>query len=567
VALIYRALWQDDQSDLTRTVRDRFVEWIREKFGDVAVEGMGQTKLQVNGDVIEVSIQEAIGEVGANAMMEVIRATLVETRNDGGSRWETKVRAWKTTTDDQPWATHGWVWVDVLTVGEDIEPRLLSPAAPRIVRNLLPRSGSAHINGIPLDTDVLRYFGESEGEALAEFISTMERKQPTVVFVDSGDSAKYLPNPSLYTFEDIVDRARQQVAGIGRVAVVDSAAAAAFTEALGKSHGVWGDAFRIYMRDVDPAIPGDAIRHPYVAATRYMRDLGAAAHLIGRALSPISAIQRPPKEYDTAKEILDHSLAGDDYAALFRLATQEADSAKQEVLDLRQQVNAMTNLIEGQAIDGEIMTETINQLRNDTDVLSRHVQYLRERLGKVSVADRFAESALAYVTIPTAAESTSQAVGMARQYLHGYLSIPDDAVDADDLGKMDSTNASGAIAANAWHGFRALHAYAQAMAEPRARGDSFWTWCEKSDHPWKWRATPTSLAMRESETIKNRPECRTFPVSTTVSASGRIYMDKHLKFDTNGELAPRIYFHFDPSEPRVHVGFFGPHTRLKNSTT
>jgi hypothetical protein len=567
VPLVYRALWQDDQSELTRTVHERFLEWMREKFGDITVEGGGPTVLRLNGDVIEISVQEAIGEVGADAMMEVLRATLVESRNDGGSRWETNVRAWKTTTDDRPWATHGWVWVDVSTVGEDIEPRVLSPAAPRIVRHLLPPSGSAHVNGIPLDTDVLRYFGEAEGDALAEFITSTERKQPIVVFVDSGVSDIYLPSGSTYTFNDIIDRARRQVAGIGRVALVDNAAAAALTEALGKSHGVWGDAFRIYMRDVDPAIPGDAIRHRNVAPTRYMRSLGTAAHLIGRALSPVSAMQRPPREYDTAKAILDHSVAGDDDAVLYRLAQQESDSARQEVTDLRLQVNAMTNLIEGQTIDGEIMAETINKLRAETDALSRHVEYLQARLEKVSVADRFADSALAYALVPAAADSASQAVSMARRYLTRHLSIPDGAVDDDDLRKMDSTNASGAIAANAWHGFRALYAYAKVMAQPHVRGESFWTWCEKSDDPWKWRATPTSLAMRESETIRNRPESRTFPISRTVSASGSIYMDKHLKFDTNGELAPRIYFHFDPSEPRVHVGFFGPHIRLKNSTS
>jgi hypothetical protein len=195
------------------------------------------------------------------------------------------------------------------------------------------------------------------------------------------------------------------------------------------------------------------------------------------------------------------------------------------------------------------------------------VDYLRQQLSTLEGGDGFLGTEAAYaVSIPTEAASATEAVELARKHLSDRLTIHGDAVDPSDLAKLDSANASVSIAANAWHGFRALHGYAEAMALP-GNTDSFWTWCENSDHPWKWRATKTSLAMRESQSVSDHPESRTFPVAYEVDPSGKTYMDKHLKFDTNGEHAPRIYFHLHAETAHVHVGYFGPQTKLKNSTS
>ena len=77
--------------------------------------------------------------------------------------------------------------------------------------------------------------------------------------------------------------------------------------------------------------------------------------------------------------------------------------------------------------------------------------------------------------------------------------------------------------------------------------------------------------MVESETVNNSPklrQARMFRISTDVSPSGTIYMQAHLKIATGGgNLAPRIYFHFDDEQCRVHVGFFGPHKLVPNTKT
>jgi len=567
VTLVYRALWQDDEGQLIDTVRNQFLAWTRDKYPALQINATdGRTLYETNTDSIEIVIERGTGQFEPGNTMDVLRTSLIETRNQGGSRWETKIRCWKSAPDVEPMSGAGWVWVDTTAVGEDIDPRTLSPAAPKIVRSLLPASRSAHINGIPIDTQTLRYNGAAEGEALAELITSMDRKLPIAVFADTPEFYRHLPATAPYTLDDIVGRVSNRIAGIGRVAVIDSKAAAALTDALGEPHGLWGGAFRIYMRDVDPAVSNDAGRHRYVLASRYTQQRDAAAQIIARALAPVSAVQRPPASFDRAKEILDHAVAGDDFEALYHLAIEESEARKQDIIELREQVKLLSEQIDGQAIDAEIATETLNELRADNDFQSRHVDYLRQQLASFDRGDGFIGTAAAYsAAIPTEAASASEAVAFARQFLYDRLTIHDDAVDPADLAKLDSANASAAIAANAWHGFRALHGYAEAMARP-GNTDSFWTWCQNSDHPWKWRATKTSLAMRESESVSNRPEIRTFPVAPEVDPSGKIYMDKHLKFDTNGEHAPRIYFHLHAETAHIHVGYFGPHTKLKNST-
>lgn len=565
MTLIYRALWQEEDPELTRQVRDQFLSWLGCKYPAVSLDERGRASFVSDQNFVDVTLDEGLGEVEDSAIMAVIRASLIETSKNGGARWETKIRAWHTVSDDDAHLPRGWVWADVAAVGEHIDPQTVSPAAPRIVRNLLQLSSATDAAGIPLDTEVLRYHGPVEGESLADLICAPERRLPLVVFADTDDASGYFRDAG-YTISDIAICAQHKIAGIGRVAVADHQAVIALKAALGQSHAVWRGAFRIYMRDVDPAVENDSTRHRYVLPTRYAHRLGTAAHIIARSLSPVSAIQRPPPDYETAKDIVDRVVAGNDMAALYQLAIEENEGFKREVVASRERVNSMTEQIEGHAIDIEIMTDLLNSLRSENDLQRRHVEYLQTRLEKLDASDGFNASGAAFVAIPAAVTSASEAVSEARRHLSDYLSIPAAAADPYDMEKLDSARASKSIAAHSWHGFRALHAYAKTMGQPGVRGQSFWDWCKTSGDTWVWRATQTSLAMKESDSVANHPELRTFSVSAEVSPTGWMYMDKHLKFETNGEHAPRIYFHFDPHSCRVHVGYFGPHSKLKNST-
>ena len=111
-------------------------------------------------------------------------------------------------------------------------------------------------------------------------------------------------------------------------------------------------------------------------------------------------------------------------------------------------------------------------------------------------------------------------------------------------------------------GLQALQAYAE-EAEHFTGG--FWEWCEHSNHPNTWNASPQKLAMSESDTVKNDGRLwrmRRFLVSTEVEPNGYKHMEAHLKIaEGGGQHIPRLYFHDDAKgrTAAMHVGFIGPH--------
>ena len=79
--------------------------------------------------------------------------------------------------------------------------------------------------------------------------------------------------------------------------------------------------------------------------------------------------------------------------------------------------------------------------------------------------------------------------------------------------------------------------------------------------------------MKESDGVHNDrrlSEKRMLPVDPIVSASGKVFMEAHIKIaEGGGPLAPRIYFLDDTSGStgKIHVGFIGPHEHMPNKST
>jgi len=170
--------------------------------------------------------------------------------------------------------------------------------------------------------------------------------------------------------------------------------------------------------------------------------------------------------------------------------------------------------------------------------------------------------------VPTSVSSVTDAGLQAQLYLSDRIIVPAEAMrDLDDL---DATVNAPSWGQTSWRAFRALHAYASALASSDDPG-SFWSWCANSGHPLAWPATNKKLAMQESESVQANAtlrNARVLPVSTSVSADGTIYMGAHIKIaQGGGNLAPRIYFHVDGANAQVHVGFFGPHKYMPNTKT
>ena len=117
-------------------------------------------------------------------------------------------------------------------------------------------------------------------------------------------------------------------------------------------------------------------------------------------------------------------------------------------------------------------------------------------------------------------------------------------------------------------GLQALQAYA---VEAEHFTGGFWEWCEHSNHPDTWNASPQKLAMSESDTVKNDGRLwrkRRFLISTEVEPTGYRHMETHLKIaEGGGQHIPRLYFHDDVKgrTGNVHVGFIGPHRLVPNT--
>ncbi|GGN82324.1 hypothetical protein GCM10010112_59590 [Actinoplanes lobatus] len=113
-----------------------------------------------------------------------------------------------------------------------------------------------------------------------------------------------------------------------------------------------------------------------------------------------------------------------------------------------------------------------------------------------------------------------------------------------------------------WQALAALNAYAEARSTG-AWTNSFLAWCQAP--PSGGAAVPaTWVALSESETTTTMPrlrEARTFAVPVQVEASGRAYMQAHIKIQQGGTPCPRIHFHDDTGgrTRRIHIGYVGDH--------
>lgn len=562
MALVYRGIWQDSGygDELCEKTADVFASWVAGKWPTLAIPagsgmtGGAGTRWGKSADLEYTAASASQPEAG---IVDACRNDLVESWEDG-SRWHTTLRAWRHTDDDT--SVSNWIWVDVEAVGGDASQ--LDPVAPGFVDDLLNAGGAASVDGdklLPAESNVC---GFQRGDELAELISRADRTLPIIVI---NDNAKVRGEAQQHgvDFPDIVDTVRRTTAGIAAVYTVDNSAADGMIAGLGRSHGVWDGAMRIYLPEVDPATPGNAWRHRYFTAIRYARSRNVARRAVGRLLGPVSAVRRPPPSYPIVKTLLERGAIEGDFEALLAMADADLKEADQTIADLREVVRQRDESMDGLALDLAIAAEEQADLVERLAELDRHVKSLQSQL---TLADDFYSSGGVERPIPTTVNSSSEAAELAVALLADRLVIPQAALR--DLEDLDAAPTAVAWGQTAWKGLRALHAYAEDRAKGWANG-GFWEWCQTSGNIRAWPATDKKLAMSESESVNKSRRLRAlreFPVSTDVDSSGRLYMQAHLKIaEGGGNLAPRIYFHCDDGRGLVHVGFFGPHRLLPNT--
>ncbi|MEJ7648643.1 MAG: hypothetical protein WKF57_06250 [Nakamurella sp.] len=345
----------------------------------------------------------------------------------------------------------------------------------------------------------------------------------------------------------------RKLVGIARIVTADQAALDVIAEHLGSGYRVSEGQLRVFLTHLNPDDPTDRFRHRFLVPHRFRSRPANATREISQIASQHSSVHRPPSTWERAAE----SLQGDDSGGS-GFTEAEVEKLMDENSDLSQQISEMADARFDDALQ-------IGQLQADLAAMQSRLaaaeQKLRENQLHADVVEETQEQPA------TEVNGAQEAVDAARQFYGDVLSIPEDACrDFDD---MDTSPEGSAWALTAWQGLRALGEYARALRDGFS-GD-FYLWCSKGGSAYGWTANPKKLAMVESDAVRTRDKFRStrlFPVDTKVDESGRIFMQAHLKIaEGGGMMAPRIYFHLDPQESRVHVGFYGPHKHTPNTKT
>lgn len=573
LSVVYRAIWSDRQSDVAEFALERLRGWVKEKTaGAIAVPDEGAVVGPVHVPARPPDIPEQAYDAdlridratGTGKVVKALSATFSELRPDG-SRWDTTLRCWnEATTGDEPFSR---LWVDVECV-DTAETDHVTMAAPRLAVDMInkgvrPSRGQTRLHAAPVDVR-----GAEDGRRLTEAITAEDRDVPFVVFSHDETGLGHLP--SSHTFEQITRSAATQLAGVAVVHVADPEACDALTRVLGSSHGLWGGALRVYLPGVDPGASGDFLRHRYVLPDRFVGFPNLAGTIISRTLTSFAAARRPPATYPEARSMLRQAKSSD-WENLARLLQEQNDVLAARNASLADDLNQGEERYMSLVIDLEDALKERDELSAQLEKARRQIRHQAELLARNGVRDESWSQAAdgaarASREIPETADNLSDAAAKTQLYLTDRLVLPDAALR--DLDELDSAIESQAWGQSAWRGFRALHAYAADQANGVGQG-SFWDWCARSMSPLAWPAVAKKLSMSESETVEANPTlraARTLPVSTEVCPDGSIYMPAHLKISAGGgDLAPRIYFHWDPVGLKVHIGYFGPHKHIPNS--
>ncbi len=527
MALLYRAIWEDDRANLLDEVEREARRWLADKGVplEAGVDDAAGEYVDVGGETVAFEVTTWRATVPGVA---ALRLHLVEQRDERGQRWTTDITS---LTNGEPGGT---IWVDVDRESQDPFTRPLF-GAPRIVTSLIesgiaPRVGHVRLEGGPKVIEV---------DGLAGLIRNEDRRLPVVVFAHDRRG----PRETLARAE----AAYRRLAGVAQVFVLPEESVEAFKESVGEELAVWGGGARLYLPNRGPGglNPG---RHRYVTGAKAALSLGTAGEVFASLLSTTVPATPPPPAFTAVRAALTSAKDPGLEAALVRGEEElrERDAALQE---LREQVAVYSE----ESLELKIENEELNGQLN---ALSGEVSRLRPLAGKAS-------SAPAVVELPDAVSTIREALELATKLFH--LEIHPDA--PIDIEKLDRDVASGAWANTIWRGLRALDAYAS--GEYAVEG-GLWEWCRAGLSPWTWPASAKKLAMTESEGVLNDPRLRgkrLFPVSDKVTPGGRIEMLSHLKIaEGGGPIAPRLYFLDDTAGAtgKVHIGFIGPHEHVPN---
>ena len=530
MAVIYRAMWQDNRSGLEDLVHSAFAEWLDSKHPGLEIQTESNESISTrDGRRVMVSALRSEDEGGKIATELVLR------EDSATERWATTARVAVGGGQDQ------WVWVDVERT--TVNPWSSRPhvSAPRLVRDLIVGArnggGDPRWGSIRLNAQAVAISPERVREHAVNRLKSSRRLSPEIVFAHDYDGGV------VATLER-ANRTARRLAGVASVLVLPEQTVPLFNAAMGQGEGVDYGQARLYL---PTEIHG--FRDQVLEASFVSRHPSAAAIQFGLLLQPSLSNRKPPPALDEALKLL-RIRVGQNHDELLQLAEEEIDSVQQQVSGLQEELQQAREEIIDQLIEVEDRDEQIAQLLRLTDSY---------RIGS-------GELPASAVEVPVGVDSMASALDEARVHLSGIVVPPGIERGIEEL---DQAPAARTWANGLWRGLRSLDAYASST---ESGGGGFREWCQLG-RAYSWSTSSKKYAAVESDSVRQNPDFRNqrvLPVSSQVDESGQVFMEQHLKIaEGGGEQAPRVYFYDDSAGTtgKVHVGFVGPHRYMRNTRT
>ncbi len=523
MAILYRALWADDNDALLEDGRAAFVEWLRSK--SLELEPVENSLVTSEDEMAEVACQ-----VGENADLSALRIRLSEDKDqaNGVERWSTTAH-WIRSSDG------GWVWVDTERVSDDYYNQPPVVAAPRLVRDLLGLPG-AKLGEHPLRSSPATV-KSADVDRLIAWLTDPGREVPVIVF-----SVDPRLQPSEYS--ERAKRTAARLAGCADVRLLTSESQEAFDDALRPSEmSVFGGGVRVYLPALSLEDP-KPWRHRYLPGFQMNADADRTAMRLCGLVLPRMVARRPPMIYRTAVKPLLDSATGEQTDWMQEAFRLDDKNAELEVELEKRLEQLQTAWSEADESESEANKKTVL------------LEYYRRREREQGRVPEVLEAEIEEGAVPT---SCAEAIEIARKL--PKLDIPDSALR--DIERLDEAPESDLWAKRILKNLKALNAYAE------ERGPGFKVWCDTSASPFA--LSSKFIASDESDTVKNSLRAtRTFAIDKRVTPAGRIEMFSHTKpVQGGGMQIPRIYYHDDSKgvTGRVHIGFIGPHDLVPNTRT
>lgn len=525
--------------------RDEMRAWLRSKEYDLTKFDNGDPRIGPGTVLLHNAANSADGS-------QTWRWQLRESRDDG---------AWLSTLVVQAPAEPvdmavTWFWVEVEFVPGDHAAQTelgVRAGVPRLARGLLSRVQSH--DSLALLTNEPALVSRDGVDDLIDIICDPERRLPTVL-------ASAHPGLDFEEWRGVVGRVTWFVPGLASIYLLDPLGTAAFQEAIGRSHAVWGGALRTYLPDVDPAVAAEALRHRVLSPMRILADPSRAAGILSvlpRRLASEAPLPRP--------------LAGVNRILLTQTSSSPASS------DLEAMQSQVTALIEERELaldlaeDQEGRANAFFEQRESAlaELVEREQRVLDLENAVRSLRNRLVASGRANEAYLPADEPTLPPATFAE--LLDWMAIDLASVEftgsRQTLLPLDRSPESSTWVRSSWEVLCALQAYADAKAAAIFAGD-FKMWCENP--PSGSYAIPAGKVVRdESETVRNNAKWRRereFPVPAEVEPSRRIFMGAHIRIgaSASGRISPRLYFHDVTTKTgKIYVGYLGRH--LTNTRT